>query len=150
MDNIPPTPPMPAWLAGRVRAAGGNLAPRYEASLYGPINCLLTWHFPLARQFMIKPQPKIRPEYISDIPPGEDQVRTSIDSYGGEVLPRDEKGGEKRVKIPDFIVVKATASLHDDRPLMIAEIKRGVVTVDSAGEQLASYFEAVEDKNKFL
>ena len=106
MASVPPDLPIPPWLATRLRTAGGEGSPRYEASLYGPINCLLMWHFPVAQQYMIKPQGKIRPQYDSDIADGDDLARISLDSYGGEVIPRDERGGEQSVKIPDFIVVK--------------------------------------------
>jgi len=77
-----------------------------EASLYGPINSLLTFHFPVVRQYMIKPQGKIRPQHSSDIADDEEMVRVSLDSYDGEVLSRDEKGGEQSVKVPDFTVSK--------------------------------------------
>jgi hypothetical protein len=149
MADAPPNLPIPDWLAARLRSAGGGLSPRYEASLYGPLNSFLTWYFPPTRQFMIKPQGKIRPHYSSDIADDVDMVRVSIDSYGGEVLSRDEKGGEQSVKIPDFVVVKASASLHGDRVLMIVEVKRGDMSLDAAKEQLAEYFGSFADKVGF-
>src|SRR5258707_7469287 len=149
MANAPPNLPIPDWLAARLQSAGGQLSPRYEASLYGPINCLLTWYFPITQQFMIKPQGKIRPQYSSDIVDDEDLVRVSLDSYGGEVLSRDESGGEQSVKIPDFTVVKATASLHNDRVLMIVEAKHPDMSLDAAKGQMAEYFGSLVDKHRF-
>src|SRR5258708_14020247 len=140
MANVPPNLPIPDWLAARLRSAGGELSPRYEASLYGPINCLLVLHFPLTRQYMIKPQGKIRPQYTADIIDDESLVRVSLDSYGGEVLSRDERGGEQSVKIPDFTVVKATASLHGDRVLLIVEGKHPVISLDAALPPMAEHF----------
>jgi len=58
-----------------------------------------------------QPQGKIRPPNNPDIGDDEEVVRVSLDSYGGEVLSRDVRGREESVKIPDFIVVKATGSL---------------------------------------
>jgi hypothetical protein len=43
---------------------------------------------------MIKPQARIRPEYVTSLGEDEDMVRVSLDSYGGEVLSREEKGQE--------------------------------------------------------
>jgi len=149
MANVPPNLPIPDWLAAHLRSAGGELSPRYEASLYGPITCLLVLHFPLARQYMIKPQGKIRPQYTPDISDDEGLVRVSLDSYGGEVLSRDERGGEQSVKIPDFTVVKATASLHGDRVLLIVEVKHPDIPLDSAVTQMAEYFGSLVDKHRF-
>jgi hypothetical protein len=97
---------------------------------------------------MIKPQGKIRPHFHSDIEDDVDMVRVSLDSYGGEVLSRDEKGGEQSLKVPDCTVVKATASLHDDRVLMIVEVKRVEMTLKAAKEQLAEYFGSLVDKGE--
>ena len=151
MADVPPNIPIPAWLADRLWAAGGNEAPRYEASLYGPINSLLMWHFPVAQQFMIKPQALIRPEYINEILDDHnvELVRVSLDSYSGEVISRDEKGEEQSLKRPDFIVVKATPSLHNDQLLLVVEIKRQGVQLQSAKEQIAEYFGSLADKTCF-
>ena len=150
MANAPPNNMVPPWLAVRLRSAGGLLAPRYEASLYGPINSLLNWYFPVVQEFMIKPQGKIRPEHTSDVVDDDvEMVRVSLDSYGGEVLSREEKGGEQSLKAPDFTVVKATASLHNDRVLMIIEVKRFEMSLESAQNQIGEYFDALSDKYKF-
>ena len=73
-------------------------------------------------------------------------LRISLDSYSGEVLSRDERGGEDSVKNPDFITVKASASLHQDRMVLLAEVKRNDETLLAAREQLVEYFEAFMDK----
>lgn len=72
----PTTIPPLDWVIQRIIAVGGETG-RYEASLYGPTTCLLISNFPLKRHFMVKPQGKIRPEFINDI---DDGVRTSLDS----------------------------------------------------------------------
>ena len=74
----------PDWVFQRIIAVGGETGPRYEASLYGPTTCLLASYFLITDFFMIKPQGKIRPEFINDI---DDTIRTSFDSYRAEVLP---------------------------------------------------------------
>jgi hypothetical protein len=98
---------------------------------------------------MIKPQGKIRPQHSSDIADDEEMVRVSLDSYDGEVLARDEKGGEQSVKVPDFTVVKATSSLHGDRVLMIVEVKRVGMSLDAAKGQMGEYFGSLVDKHRF-
>jgi hypothetical protein len=78
MADAPPNFPIPDWLAIRLCSAGGQLSPRYESPLYGPINSIrLTWYFPFTLQYMIKPQGKIRPQYSSDIVDDVDMVRIS-------------------------------------------------------------------------
>lgn len=81
MANIPPPDNLiPDWLANRLCAAGGKLPE--ASSLYGPITALLTWHFPVAQQFMIKPQGRVRPEHIADVEGGDvEMARVSLDSY---------------------------------------------------------------------
>jgi len=102
---------------------------------------------------MIKPQGKIRPpvddglEYDDDSEDDDSEdddapVRISVDSYGGEVLSRDEGGRELLVKIPDFTIVKATYSLHSDNPLLIVEVKRANEPLDLAQEQMAKYLDS--------
>jgi len=137
---------VPEWLVARLKSAGGNLSPRYEASMYGPVNGFLTCYFPVHRRYLIKPQGKIRPAVWTELGSDEAILRISLDSYSGEVLSRDEVGGEDAIKIPDFITVKASASLHQDRVLLLAEVKRNGETLLAAQEQLAEYFEAFMDK----
>lgn len=80
----PNIPPPLDWVFQHIIAIGGETGPRYEASLYGPVTCLLVSYFPVTDFFMIKPQGKIRPEFINDI---DDTICTSFDSYRAEVLP---------------------------------------------------------------
>lgn len=64
--------------------------PRYEASLCGPTACLLVSKFPLfALHFMVKPEGKIRPEFINNT-----DDTTSLDSYHAEILTRGFQGSE--------------------------------------------------------
>jgi hypothetical protein len=135
----------PRWVYQRIMAVGGQQGPRYEASLYGPTNCLLVPYFPVAHNFMVKPQAKIRPEFITDFDP---TIRVSLDSYHAEVLPRGIRGSEIGVKIPDFIVVKATQSKDDDKLLLVVEIKTSDRSLEDSGEQLVSYLEAFAEKSR--
>ncbi|KAH7905854.1 hypothetical protein BJ138DRAFT_1183439 [Hygrophoropsis aurantiaca] len=134
---------------------------RYEASLYGPLNGVLTHYFPLDRQFLVKPQPKLRPAFdpndvsISSIgvetsfveeDPDEDLddpvLQLSFDSDGGDVLPRAMGGGEGGVPVPDFFVAKATHFLTNDQTLLIVEVKPGEDPVTRTDkEQLLEYME---------
>src|SRR5882762_6289184 len=118
MTSAPPQS-IPDWLLHRLHAAS-HAPPRYEASLYGPVDSILATYFPPEQRFMVKPQGKVRPGYEYDV--GE-VARQSFDSYNHPVQPRGQ-GEENDVKIPDFIVVKGSATLTDDIPLLLVEIKR--------------------------
>ena len=139
----PNIPPPPDWVFQRIIAVGGETGPRYEASLYGPVTCLLVSYFPVTDFFMIKPQGKICPEFINDV---DDTIRTSFDSYRAEVLPRGFGGSESGVRIPYFIVVKATESKDNDRVLMLVEIKPLDRSLANSLEQLTNYLEAFSQK----
>ena len=89
---------------------------------------------------------KIRSAVWTELGGDESVLRISLDSY--KVLSRDENGGEDSVKIPDFITVKASASLHQDRVVLLVEVKRNDETLVAAQEKLAEYFEAFIDKTR--
>ncbi|KAG5349369.1 hypothetical protein C0989_004354 [Termitomyces sp. Mn162] len=111
------------WLQTRILNISEN-PPRYEASWYGPYNALLSHFFPYTRQFMVKPQPKLRPRRA--INPGESISNISLASAGYPVQSHavlDESRLESDVFIPDFIVAKATESLEADQSLLQVEIK---------------------------
>ena len=57
---------------------------------------------------------KIRPAVWTELGGDEAMLRISLDSYSGEVL-SNEKGSGDSIKIPDFVTVKANASLHHQR-----------------------------------
>jgi hypothetical protein len=133
----------PPWVYLRINAAGGPAGARYEASLYGPINAYLGSYFPVSRLFIIKPQPKLRPDF--DIDPN-DPTRHSIDSYHSPVLSRAEGGKEVPLKEPDFIVAKATADINNDRIIVVIEIKPYGADPDNARSQLEDYLEIVARK----
>ena len=147
MQGMTPTtvPPPPDWVFQRIIAVGGETGLRYEASLYSPTTCLLISNFPLTHRFMIKPQGKICPEFISNI--NDSTICTSLDSYHAEVLPQGFQGSESGVKIPDFIVVKATESGDSDRVLMVVEIKPSDQSLVNSMEQLTTYLEAFMKKS---
>ena len=131
---------IPDWLLQRLHAAG-QTPPRYEASLYGPINGILATYFPPQQCFMVKPQGKVRPGYEFALEAG----RRSVDSYNQAVQPRGE-GNEADVKIPDFIVVKGSPTLTGDVPLLVVEVKHDDSGYDTAKNQITEYMDAFSDK----
>jgi hypothetical protein len=131
---------IPDWHLNRLHAAS-HAPPRYEASLYGPMNSILAMYFPPQQRFMVKPQGKVCPGYEYDV----GDVRKSFDSYNEPVQPRGE-GEEADVKIPDFIVVKGTATLTDDVPLLLVEIKHDDLDEATSIVQLGKYMGAFADK----
>lgn len=96
--------------------------------------------------FMTKPQPKIQPEYLAD--PADATTRPSLDSYHCPVIPRRVKGGEYPLRIPDFIVVKATGSSSDDRVLLVIEIKPYDMNEVVALDQLLDYMDSLANKTR--
>ena len=128
---------IPDWLLHRLQMAS-QTPPRYEASLYGPINSILATYFLPQQRFIVKPQGRVRPGYEYNV--GE-VVRRSVDSYNQPVQPR-RQGEEKNVKIPDFIVVKGSATLSNDVPLLIVEIKRDDSDDEVARFQISQYMDA--------
>jgi hypothetical protein len=92
---------IPDWLLHQLHVAS-QAPPRYETSLYGPVNSILATYFLPQQRFMVKPQGKVRPGYKYDV--GE-VVRQSFDPYNQPVQPWGQ-GDEANAKIPYFIVVK--------------------------------------------
>jgi hypothetical protein len=82
MASVPP-PSIPNWLLNQLHAAH-VFSPRYEASLYGPIDSVLATYFPPKRHFMVKPQGKVHPGYEYNI---MERERESFDSYDQPVQP---------------------------------------------------------------
>jgi hypothetical protein len=135
-SNLPQS--IPDWLLERWHAVG-QTPPRYEASLYGPFNGILAMYFLPQQRFLVKPQAKVRPDYEYYV--GEVE-RRSFDSYNQPVQPRGQ-GDESDLEIPDFIVVKGSATLTNDIPLLIVELKREDSDEAIAKVQIASYMEAL-------
>ncbi|KAG5349367.1 hypothetical protein C0989_004352 [Termitomyces sp. Mn162] len=115
------------WLQARIKKTAGN-TPRYEASYYGPYNCLLCHYFPYQRKFLVKPQPKLRIPYNADAADFNPDLisaglvdRISYTSTGYLVIGRDVPGSV--FLEPDFVVVKATEGIRSDRSLLHVEIK---------------------------
>jgi hypothetical protein len=134
----------PTWVYNRITATGGKLGARYEASMYGPINSFLSSYFPAHQNFMVKPQPKLRPEFVPD---GSDPgARISHDSYRASVIPRAFPGLEEGLLSPDFIVIKATSEKDNDELLLVVEIKPKDRSLQNAEEQLVDYMESVANK----
>jgi len=122
--NLPPVTTL-AWLLDRFEAIYVN-PPHYEASYYGPINALLTVHFPAADRFLVKPQARLRQ------PPTPGQ-RTSIDSVGQRVGTFDNDGN------PDFLISFGSPQLHQDIPLLIYEVKQEKESFTEAAGQMDGY-----------
>jgi hypothetical protein len=91
---------------------------------------------------MVKPQGKVRPGYEYDV--GE-VVRQSFDSYHQPVQPQGQ-GDKADVKIPDFIVVQGSATLSDDVPLLVVEVKRDDSDNTVARMQITEYMGAFSEK----
>lgn len=132
----------PPWVYNRLDATAGPDGARYESSFYGPVNAWLVSYFTVQNGFMCKPQPKIRPLYT----PAEDDARVSLDSYDGEVLPRELGGREVDLRSPDFMIVRATDSIDNDRMVLIVEIKLGHVQFLLALNQLMDYLRGMKRK----
>ena len=115
----------PEWLLGRFEALYKD-PPHYEASYYGPINGLLTVHFPVADGFLVTPQARLRQ-------PPKGEGRTSIDSVGQVVGTFDDDGS------PDFVVSYGSAELHQDVPLLIYEVKNEDTSFESTAAQMDRY-----------
>ena len=122
--NLPPvtTPP---WLLARFETIYAD-PPHYEASLYGPINALLTVHFPAVDHFLVKPQAHLHQ------PPMPGQC-TSIDSMCQHIGTFDDDGN------PDFLVSFGSPQLHLDIPLLIYEMKQEKESFMEAAGQVDSY-----------
>ena len=91
---------------------------------------------------MIKLQGKICSEHTSDVVNDDvKMVCVSLDSYDGEALSREEKGGEQYLKAPDFTVVKVTASLHNNCILMIIKVKCFEMSLELAQDQILMCFQ---------
>jgi hypothetical protein len=106
------------------------------------MDSILATYFPPGQRFMVKPQGKVRPGYEYDV--GE-VVRQSFDSYNQPVQPRGQ-GEEDNVKIPDFILVKGSATLTDDIPLLLVEVKHDDSDDVVVRMQLSKYMGAFSDK----
>lgn len=71
----------------------------------------------------------------------------SIDSFGDQTLARSEGGWEDALLKPDFLVVKATASVDADVVLALVEVKLGNADVATSMNQVESYLDALQTKN---
>jgi hypothetical protein len=106
------------------------------------MNAWLGSYFTVQNGFMVKPQPKIRPPYT----PGNDGARVSLDSYNGEVVPRELGGRELSLRSPDFMVVRATDDIANDVMVLIVEVKLGYIPLRMAIEQLMDYLLGMRKK----
>jgi len=130
----------PLWLLGRLM----NLAlegAHYEASFGGAHMAFLTCIFPIRHSFMVKPIPRLRTAISETTSEG---TRRSIDSYNREVEVRKDDS------VPDFAVVKATASLHDDCLLLIWELKRDDDDGSQSSIQISRYVRWAVDYQAFI
>jgi hypothetical protein len=120
---------VPQWLVERMHnCANQERYPHYEASLSGPHNEFLHCHFPYQLQYMVKPIPRLR-----TIAEPNETARTSLDSYDQPVLTQGQD------PVPDFLVCKATESLHGDRPFLIWELKRNSASANKSENQFNRY-----------
>lgn len=129
----------PLWLRARlVRSQYPAPTPHYETTLYGPINMMLFHWFSHMHNFMVKPQARVR-EPLQGFDEDDFEVgNTSMDSVGHDVQARGH-GTEQNMQIPDWIVVKGTASGTADRPILIVEVKRDEEREDTSISQVTDY-----------
>lgn len=118
---------LPGWLQTRLSEVFRNPI-HYEASHYGPINALLSTYFPPDRNFLVKPQARLRREDDPSV-----ATRQSTDSYGQAV------GTHNDDRLPDFLVCLGSALLHADIPLLLFEVKLQHITEAECAEQLDGY-----------
>jgi len=78
--------------------------------------------------------------------PGNDNRRVLLDSYNGEVLPRELGGREISLWSPDFMVVQATDDIANNIMVLIVEVKLGQVVLWIAIEQLMDYLLSMQKK----
>ncbi|KAE9385891.1 hypothetical protein BT96DRAFT_1006642 [Gymnopus androsaceus JB14] len=90
---------------------------------------------------MVKPIPRLRTAVSESTTDGTPR---SINSYNREVEVRNDDD------LPDFVVVKATASLYDDRALLIWELKRDDADAAQTSVQLTRYLGWAADYQAFV
>jgi len=77
---------------------------------------------------------------------GNDDGRVSLDSYNGEVLPKELGGREISLQSPDFMVVRAMNDTANNIMVLIEEVKLGWVVLRIAIEQLMDYLLSMQKK----
>ncbi|KAF8630328.1 hypothetical protein AX17_005437, partial [Amanita inopinata Kibby_2008] len=120
---------LPKWIFERLYNLGTKSV-RYEASFSGPHNAFLQTYFDPGFLFLIKPIPRIRTQASTD---EEAAGRTSKDSYNQKVEIRSDDA------VPDFLVCASGPGLHDDRPLLLWELKRDDKDATRTAAQAAQY-----------
>ncbi|KAF8068688.1 hypothetical protein FPV67DRAFT_1448583 [Lyophyllum atratum] len=171
----PPPPHIPPWLLARVQnCVSVPNDVHFESAMYGPIASYLHALFPLDRRFMVKPQGILWPDMSqseaadgsdeeqhmaissddSDDPdyqyehPRSDDTMASQDSYGVTTESRYVPGSSDSVSYPDFLLVKATETLTDDRLLLIVEVKKRNWPERNARLQLSRYLALAKTKRR--
>ncbi|KAF8580361.1 hypothetical protein K439DRAFT_1637103 [Ramaria rubella] len=102
---------------------------------------LLALYFPTEKQFMIKPQAKLRPPLLwsEDIEESlDDDPDQSFDPYHQPVQTRSD-GPEMEVFEPDFLVVEGSQTMDDDIPFFLLEAKRDDLSMGAAVQQTWDY-----------
>ncbi|KAH9929642.1 hypothetical protein B0H21DRAFT_109905 [Amylocystis lapponica] len=111
---IPPPASMPAWLTMRWENVMTHYtSPPYQASR-DLLNATLSLYFTVERRFLVDPQPYFFFQPASD-------------------------ASQKIGLIPAFTVVKAAAKAQDDTLVVVVEIKREDVSMETARRQLTDY-----------
>ncbi|TFK35305.1 hypothetical protein BDQ12DRAFT_759968 [Crucibulum laeve] len=162
----PPPRSMPNWIRTRIMNELPSDQPmpnRYEYSVYGAFNALLTTIFPAERNFSIAPQLLMRTNYDEDV---RDTSASSIDvnvsfMLNEEVLAADmstdnfgalvesrSAGAARSIVIPDFSILKVDAygDAKGDKILTILEVKKDDQDLLDSQMQMRRYLEIARVK----
>jgi len=123
-----------------------------EHSLYGPQATRLSWIYPPAHRFLVKPQTLLMPEIFVDDIDAEDTATASTEAVDGDAL-RDSMGAPvvspfrdvfiKRGRREVDLVVAKKLPNGFQMPLLVVELKRDDLDYDSAVEQITDYLRRV-------
>ena len=108
--------PIPEWLGERLLTTEQQYV-QYESSFEGPHNALLFSLFPPQEGFLVKPKGRLRAQ--ASLSASSSSSSVSTDSTSQPV----QRGSDN--VFPDFLICRATAAPHGDRPFLIWELKRG-------------------------
>ncbi|TFK36046.1 hypothetical protein BDQ12DRAFT_714434 [Crucibulum laeve] len=166
--QLPPPIPLPNWIRTRIMNELPSDQPmpnRYEYSVYGAFNALLTTIFPAERNFSIAPQLLMRTNYDEDV---RDTSASSIDvnvsfMLNEEVLAADmstdnfgalvesrSAGAAQSAVIPDFSIVKVNANgdVKSDSIVSMLEVKKDDQKLRQSEMKMHRYLQIARAKSR--
>ncbi|GBE78882.1 hypothetical protein SCP_0200790 [Sparassis crispa] len=116
--------------------------PRYENSLYGPLNAIFADIFSPSRGFIICPQPIVQERTIIESHPAAPST-ASGPSFIDPVLETNPES--VKIWIPDFIIVKGREVMGTASDLVLAliEVKNNAAKRDAYMRQVTNYLDAL-------